>query len=80
MSLDSYPGPTNRDAKLVGTGISYSRSESHTITPKEYQAQTGAILSPVLCHTALFLLERLQLTPVLRGCTGSQTVLITPEH
>lgn len=34
MSLDSYPGPTNRDAKLIGTGISYSRSESHTITPK----------------------------------------------
>lgn len=34
VSLDSYPGSTNRDAKLVGTGISCSRSESHTIAPK----------------------------------------------
>lgn len=42
-SLDSYPGPTNSDTKLLRTRISYSRSESHTITLKNPRYRQGPL-------------------------------------
>lgn len=81
MSLDSYSGSI--------TGMQSWREQGFpTLGAKATLSllritnipQMGAILSLVLCHTALFLLDRLQLTPVLCGCAGSQTALISPKH
>lgn len=75
MSLNSYLGPTNRDAKLMETGISYSRSKSHTIPPKNTRNPSGHSVSSALPHYIVSAGET-----VLHGYTGSQTALITPKH
>ena len=43
VSLGSHPGPANKDARLVGTGIFCSGIESHTITPKNTRDRQGPV-------------------------------------